>query len=134
MLKLKRLYQLFLGMFPKQLPIGTAELNQFCADIFGLYVIPDLPSYRLAIATMIMHLGPQTAFKSPFWFFKSIRAAQSKEVAYQLVADDREARNKAERELKQFEFEARKAAAELKPATSEVIAQSMVADVQQVQT
>lgn len=101
----KRYFRLFLGLFPRRLPIGQSELNQFCADIFGLYVIPDLPSYRLAIATMIMHLGPQEAYKAPFWFFRSIRAAQAKEVAYQVVADDREARNKEERIAKQAAYD-----------------------------
>jgi hypothetical protein len=108
-LRLKRYLKLFLGLFPTALPIGASQLNQFCADIFGLYVIPDLPSYRLAISTMILHLGPQEAYKSRFWFFRAIRAAQAKEVAYQLVAEDREARNLEERKAKQAVYDAKQA-------------------------
>jgi hypothetical protein len=103
----KRYFRLFLGLFPKQLPIGQTDLNKFCAYVFDLYVIPDLPSYRLAIATMIMHMGPQQAYKSPFWFFRSIRAAQAKEVAYQVIAADREERNKEERISKQAAYNAK---------------------------
>jgi hypothetical protein len=98
---MKRLLQLFLGFFPKPIPIGKLAFDQFCSYVLNLYGIPDLPSYRLAMATMTMHLGPQVFAKSPFWFFKSIRSAQTKEVAYQIIADDREQRNLEERKLKQ---------------------------------
>lgn len=124
MLRLIRFYKLFLGLFPKSLPTGAQELVKFSDDIFELYSIPALPSYRLAIATMMMHLGPQAAFKSPFWFFRSIRAAQNKEVAYQLVADDRELRNQEEREAKQKAFDAKLEASLQQAAVS---AQSQVA-------
>jgi hypothetical protein len=116
--KLKRYLDLFLGLFPRPLPIGQTELNNFFANIFGLYVIPDLPSYRLAISTMILHMGPQEAYKSPFWFYRSIRAAQAKEVAYQVVADDREARNLVDRQQKQAAAEAKVASAAAQPAVT----------------
>lgn len=104
----KTLLKLILGFIPKRLPIGSKELVDFSTEIFNLYGIPDLPSYRLCIATLIMHLGPQVAFKAPFWFYLSIRSAQSKEVAYQVIADDREKRNLEEREAKQKAYDARK--------------------------
>ena len=125
MQKLKRLFRLFLGLFPSALPIGAKELNEFTANIFGLYIIPDLPSYRLAIATMMMHLGPQEAFKSKFWFYRSIRAAQAKEVAYQLVADDREARNLEERKAKQAAYDAKQASQTVSLVPPEVTKQSV---------
>lgn len=120
--KLTKLYRLFLGLFPRRLPIGAQELKDFSTDIFSLYGIPDLPSYRLCIATLIMHLNPQEAFKTPFWFFRSIRAAQSKEVAYQVIAEDRELRNREEREAKQKAFDLKQA---------EVIAQQAVTNANQ---
>lgn len=104
---MKKLLAILKGFIPRTLPIGATELNDFSTYIFNLYGIPDLPSYRLCIATLIMHLGPQESFKAPFWFYKSIRAAQAKEVAYQVIADDREKRNKEEREAKQKAYDAK---------------------------
>lgn len=117
MTKFQRGLALFLGLFPQPLPRGVKELESFFTKFFSVYDIPHYSSYRLAIATMLMHLGPEVAFKSPFWFYRSVRAAQAKETAYQVIAEDRESRNKLEREAKQAAFDARKLA--------EVTAQSL---------
>src|ERR1019366_896751 len=81
--------------------------------------IPDLASYRLALATMMMHMGLTTAYKSPFWFYRSIRAAQAKETAYQVIAEDREARNLEERQAKQAAYDAKANKAEYMQETPE---------------
>jgi hypothetical protein len=120
----KRLFGILTGFIPRRLPIGAKELIDFSSNVFSLYGIPDLPSYRLCIATLIMHLGPQVAFKSPFWFYLSIRSAQSKEVAYQVIADDREQRNKEEREAKQKAYDLKKA--ELENKADELLKQAAV--------
>lgn len=105
----KKLLSLFLGLFPQPLPRGVSELKGFFDKFFGTYDIPALDSYKLALATMMMHLGPTIAFKSPFWFYRSIRAAQSKETAYQLISEDREKRNLEERQAKQAAYDLKQA-------------------------
>ena len=111
--RLQRLIGLLLGFIPRRAPIGIKEFNQFCDTIFRLYNIPDNESYRVAIATVIMHSeGLGNYRRSMYWYFKSIRLAQGKEVAYQIIADDREARNKADREAKQAAYDAKVAASQ----------------------
>lgn len=46
-----------------------------------------MPSYRHAIATMIMHLGPTTSRKSNYYFASSIRKAMANQIAYQVIQD-----------------------------------------------
>ena len=118
--KLARWFKLFLGLFPQPLPRGVSELNNFYTNFFSMYDIPDLASYRLALATMMMHMGPTTAYKSPFWFYRSIRAAQAKETAYQVIAEDREARNKEEREAKQAAYDTKMAQSAAVTASQQV--------------
>lgn len=107
MTRFKRILFLFLGLFPQSLPRGVPELETFFTKFFSLYDIPHLASYRLALATMLMQLKPTEAFKSPFWFYRSIRAAQAKETAYQVIDEDRQIRNLEERKTKQAAFDAR---------------------------
>lgn len=110
MYKLERLWKLFLGLFPQPLPRGVSELESFYDNFFSLYDIPALDSYRLALATMMMQAGPTTWLKSPFWFYRSIRAAQAKETAYQVIDSDRKARNLEERQAKQAAYDAKQEA------------------------
>ena len=103
--KLKRvLRKNFTGYFPKALPHGVTEFEHFCGYVFDTYGIPNLPSYREAVATMIMHLGPTVDTKAPHYFAKSIRKAMSNEVAYSYLQDRREEK-KAEAAAKKVEAE-----------------------------
>jgi hypothetical protein len=95
--KLKKLAAYLRGFLPKALPKGSLEFDQFTASILETYSIPDLPSYRNAIATMIMHLGPTTSFKSPYYFAVSIKKAMSNQVAYQKIQEYK----KLEKELEE---------------------------------
>ena len=118
----KRLLGLLLGFFPTRAPIGIKEFNDFCDQIFYLYDIPDNQTYRVAIATTIMHNSDLKNYRrSMYWYYKSMRFAQGNEVAYQIIADDRDARNKVDREAKQAAYDAKMAAimeAESKPAVT----------------
>jgi len=82
-----------------QLPVGLSEFNAFCETIFTKYSLPDMPSYRNAVATMIMHL-PQTEDKAALSFFaKSIRKAMANQVAYEVIQqirEDEKAKEKAQ--------------------------------------
>lgn len=44
-------------------------------------------SYREAVATMIMHLPPIMSHASLLYFGRSIRKAQSNQVAYQMIQE-----------------------------------------------
>jgi hypothetical protein len=73
-------------MFPHQLPsMGISELDQFSNEIFEVYDLPDLPSYRNAIASMIMHLGPAVAWKAPIYFAICVRKAMANQIAYEKI-------------------------------------------------
>lgn len=71
------------GRFESTLPIGMAEFEDFCLKIFDVYGIPDNPSYRHAIATMVLHLGPTVHRKPMNFFARSIRKAQANQCAWE---------------------------------------------------
>jgi hypothetical protein len=80
--------------FASPLPIGMEAFDAWCEKIFTLYKLPDNPSYRHAIATMIMHLGP-TKDKAPLSYFaKSVRKAMSNQIAHFKMKEINEARDK----------------------------------------
>lgn len=85
--KVKKLFWRVRGYFPKKLPKGEEGFNRFCHFIYDTYDIPELPSYRHAIATMIMHIPPQTAKASPWFFARSIYKAQANEIAFQVIQE-----------------------------------------------
>jgi len=88
--KLKKLIKKQRAMFPTRLPVGATELKSFCDSIFEIYDLPSHPSYRHAIASMIMHLGP-TKDSAPMAFFaKSVRKSMANQVAYDLIDKIRE--------------------------------------------
>lgn len=82
---MKKLLSKLRGFFPTALPTGKTEFDQFCLKIFDIYNLPDMRSYREAIATMIMHSGPTISTKSLYYFAKSIRKAQANQVAYNML-------------------------------------------------
>lgn len=61
------------------------EFETFCDSIFFTYDLPDLPSYRHAIASMIMHLGPTVAVKPKRFFALSVLKAMSNQIAYENI-------------------------------------------------
>ena len=94
----------FAALFPSKLPTkGAAELDVFCASIFDLYGIPDMPSYRHAIATMIMHLGPQADRKSKSFFARSVKKAMANQIAYELIDHLRKEEKKSQQLASQKE-------------------------------
>ena len=92
--KLIKTLQFLRGFLPKSLPVGVREFNQFCESIFTVYGLPDLPSYRHAIGTMIMHLGPVTFYKAPWFFALSVKKAMANQVAYEMLMELKEAEKK----------------------------------------
>jgi hypothetical protein len=99
-LKLKQLA----GYWPTDLPVGMTDLENFASDIFETYDIPDKRSYRHAVATMIMHLGPQTNKVPKMYFVKSIRKAMANQIAFEKIQAIKE-EEKAEMEAVKKEAE-----------------------------
>lgn len=83
------------GFFPEKLPTSNSKLEEFTDTVLSLYGIPFHPSYKNAIATMIMHLSPTTDRKSKYYFVKSVRKAQANQVAYEMIDAIREEEKKA---------------------------------------
>jgi len=77
-----KLLQQLRGHFPSKLPHTEEDFNKFCESIFSVYNLPDKLSYRRAIATMILHLGPLENKKSKIYFVKSIEKARMNEFAF----------------------------------------------------
>lgn len=100
--KLKHAYLRIKGLFPHALPQGMKELEDFIAVIFETYNIPNMASYRQAVATMIMHLGPTTHQKAPYFFAKSIKKAAANQIAYEMIQLIRDNEN-AKQQDKQIE-------------------------------
>lgn len=82
---MKKLGRFLLGFIPSRLPVGMQEFDTFCISIFTTYDLPDLPSYRHAIASLIMHLGPTTAYKPKFYFALSVQKAMSNQIAFENI-------------------------------------------------
>lgn len=74
-----------LGKFPSKLPVGMDELDSFTSDILSTYHLPDKPSYRHAVANMIMHLGPTISHAPKSYFAKSIIKAMANQVAFEKI-------------------------------------------------
>lgn len=97
---MKKLLDQLVGFFPHRLPMGATALEEFCRKIFDTYSVPDMPSYRQAIASMIMHL-PQTVYHKAPWFFAcSVRKAMANQVAYEMIDQLRQDEKKAQEALK----------------------------------
>lgn len=80
-----------MGVFPKKLPLTTAEFNDYFSLLVDVYGVPCLPSYRQTFATMVMHLDQTKAHKSPSFFAKAIKKAQANQVAYEVIDQIRKA-------------------------------------------
>lgn len=94
--RLKKIANYLLGYIPQELPRSGTDFEKFVTSIFETYGIPDMPSYRQAIASMIMHLGPQAHKKSKAFFVVSVKKAMANQIAYDAI----DAIRRAEKEVK----------------------------------
>lgn len=90
-----KVYHYISGFFPHALPRGRNQFEAFCGNIFFAYDLPDFPSYRHSVATMIMHLDPTHHRKAPYFFAKSIKKAMANQVAYEMIQEIKEAEKAA---------------------------------------
>jgi hypothetical protein len=85
-LKLKYLFKrLIWALVPSKLPVGLNALDAFSTETLAVYDIPTLPSYYHAIASMIMHLGPQQVKVKRSFIAASIRKAMANQVAFEQI-------------------------------------------------
>ena len=85
------------ALYPSKLPQGTSSFNKFYEDIIYAFGFPDNRSYKNALATMIMHLGPTCNRKSRAHFAKAIAKTAANQIAYGVIEEIRAA-YKAEEE------------------------------------
>lgn len=95
---LKKILCLVKGFFPMLLPSGGSEFEKFYSFVINTYNLPDLPSYKQAIATMIMHMPADQHKAAPRIFAKSVMKAMANQVAYDKIQEIREKEAKDEQE------------------------------------
>lgn len=71
--------------YPTPLPVGVAEFKAWSDSIFQIFGLPDMPSYRQALASMVMHLGPTVSRQPKAFFAKSVKKAMANQVAYEMI-------------------------------------------------
>lgn len=81
--RFKRLLRQLAGLVPTKIPVGVTEFNKWADDFIETYTLPtqDSDSLKFTLASIIMHLGPQVAYKPKFYFYLTINAAAAKQVA-----------------------------------------------------
>jgi hypothetical protein len=85
--KLKNIPAKIRAYFPSPVPQGISEFQTWSDSIISLYGFPNNDSVRFALATMIMHSGPQAAYVSKHYFALMIKAGAAKQVASQVFQD-----------------------------------------------
>lgn len=84
---------------PTALPIGSQEFDSFAESILSTHNLPMNDSFKHSVATMLLHLDPQTTHRSKAWFAKALKNAQIKETAWFKIEEYKKAQ-KAAQELK----------------------------------
>lgn len=102
--KFKRIARQFLGFFPTKLPTGATEFTAWADSFLETYTLPTdhKDSIRFVLATAIMNLGSQTAYKPKYYFYLTITAGCAKQVAgsifYEIKQKQRAEQEAAEKE------------------------------------
>lgn len=85
---MKRYLLLLLSYFPRNLPVGLTEFDAFTARVIlqaGKFA--DYDSMKWALASQVIHLGPQASAKPDQYFIRSLRKAAANQVASQVFQD-----------------------------------------------
>jgi hypothetical protein len=83
--QIHRFFMKIKAFFPTWLPMGEKDFDHFATTVLTTYNLPDLPSYRHAIAASMMHLPPTQAKKSIRYFGFIVRKAVSNQIAYEKI-------------------------------------------------
>lgn len=94
---MKRLLLQLLALFPSRLPTGVSEFNTWAESFAQTYNLPtsNVDSIKFTLASVIMHLGSTSAYKSKFYFYLVMNSAASKQVAGQVFYDIKTAQAEA---------------------------------------
>lgn len=84
---LKRALRKSLALVPSKLPVGKLEFDAWADDIMDLYNTPKNDSVKFAIATMILHCDPTSAYKPKHYFGLSINKSMSNQVASVVIQE-----------------------------------------------
>ncbi len=108
MTKITNVFKKIRALFPSKLPVGMTEFEAWSDSIISLYDLAtkDANSVKFTLSTIIMHLGPQTAYKSKFFFYLTLQTAAAKQIAgaaFTKIKEDEKAR-----QLKALQDEAAK--------------------------
>lgn len=88
LLKIKRLARQLAGLFPSAVPVGINEFEAWSQSIIDTYPIPaDNDSIKFALATMVLHSGPTSAYVPKFKYFLMLRAGMAKQIAGAVFQD-----------------------------------------------
>ncbi len=98
-LRLKRLLRLFRSYFPSQLPQSGQGMDLFIADILDLAQLPDNSSFKTAIATQIMHVGPDSSRVAKRSFIIALQKAIANQLAYEIIQREKKASSEATPEV-----------------------------------
>lgn len=89
--KLLRIWKRLQHNFASPLPRTVYDFDSFCDDILEVHGLPDNPSYRQAMASAIMHLGPVTDKAPKVFFAKSVKKAMANHAAFDKIQQLKEA-------------------------------------------
>jgi len=95
--QVKRALKVLASLVPTALPQTDATYEAWAEDVLDLAGLPSNDSFKQALGTQVLHLGPTTAYKAKFYFILGLKAAVSKQTAYNSVDAVRQ-KEKAARE------------------------------------
>lgn len=93
---------ILLALVPRMLPQTDDAFQALASRVCAACGVPLNDGLLNAIASQVMHLGPQTAFKADLYFILTIKRAVASQAAYNAIEAVR-ARAKAELEAKSDE-------------------------------
>lgn len=76
---------ILLALVPRMLPQTDSEFDALVARVTAVAGVPVTDSLINAIGSMLMHLGPQTAFKADLYFILTIKRAVASQTAYTAI-------------------------------------------------
>lgn len=82
---IKTTLQVLRCLFPSKLPVGAAHFDTWAKSIFSIYKLEDKPGNRHALASLIMHLGPTTAYKPKRYFSFAVMKSLANETAFETM-------------------------------------------------
>lgn len=80
-LKFKRFLRKAKAYLPSPLPSGMTEFDAWSDEVLDLYGAPNNDSTKFALATMILHAGPQDSHKPMHYFGRTMRKSMANQVA-----------------------------------------------------